>query len=196
MRWKSSINVTFACAALLLLGALPARASLREFYADLDHDGVSDVVSIPEGARGLLVWLSRSHSVLRLRTRLPIFRVAAADVDGDGRMDLVAADMSAGLHVWRRSSRGHLRRMHPRSRPYAAGPASGHGIEESSENPPPAVDAGTAGDAPFDAPHPAQTFLVALNLAPRPPTSAIATPCALAQLQPRAPPLSSTFFFL
>src|SRR5262249_10405393 len=34
-------------------------------------------------------------------------------VDGDGRPEIVASDMSAGLHIWRRTKSGHLHRVRP-----------------------------------------------------------------------------------
>jgi hypothetical protein len=93
----------------------PRAAAADELYADLDHDGVRDVVSVQSVPRtGLLVWLSKSNSTLILRTRRLITHIAASDIDGDGRIDLVASDSAARVTVWHRTNRGHLRVTHPR----------------------------------------------------------------------------------
>jgi hypothetical protein len=93
----------------------PPAAAAAELYADLDHDGVGDVVSIQSAPRpGLRIWLSQSNSTLILRTRRPITHIAATDIDGDGRIDIVASDSAARVTVWRRTNRGSLRVMHPR----------------------------------------------------------------------------------
>jgi hypothetical protein len=98
----------------------PRWAAAAEFYADLDHDGIRDIVSIESVPQtGLRVWLSKSNSTLILRTRRQITHIAASDIDGDGRIDLVASDSSSRVHVWHRTTRGQLRVTRPRraSRP-------------------------------------------------------------------------------
>ena len=174
---------------LALLTWLPTRAWADDLYADLDRDGVRDVISIQTGPRrGLVVWLSSSQSVFHLPTRLPISRIVAADIDGDGGIDLVAADTSAKIHVWHRSKHGTLRRTHPRHIPPTAGPAHGRGLQESPETPVPAVAGNGPADAPFDAPHPAHQTPLTLGIRCASAADPAAASAALSQLQPRAPP--------
>src|SRR5713101_601817 len=97
--WRRLGTVFCALMAFGLLATFAAEAQAGDFYADLDRDGVRDVVSI-QPSSGLVVWLSGTKSLLNLPTRRPIMRVTAADIDGDGRIELVASDTAARLHVW------------------------------------------------------------------------------------------------
>jgi len=115
--WSSRRLLRWTLAAVVSLAGIwaPRAAAAAEFYADLDYDGVRDVVSIQTVPRtGLRVWLSKSNSTLILRTRRVITHIAASDIDGDGRIDLVASDSAARVTVWHRTNRGHLRVTHPR----------------------------------------------------------------------------------
>lgn len=95
-----------------LLAVWPAAARADDLYADLDRDGIRDLIRIHRS--GLLVHLSASGSLHHLKTREAITRVAAADVDRDGRLELVAADRAAALHIWRLGVRGIFKRFHAR----------------------------------------------------------------------------------
>lgn len=179
-----------AVMAVALVASLPVRAWAGDLYADLDHDGLRDVVSIPTGnSRGLLVWLSSSKSLLHLQTRLPILRIAAADIDGDGGVDLVAADTSARLHVWHRAG-GRLRRIHPRHLPAATGPAHGRGLQESPDSPASALAGSDSTDPACDATHPAHESTLARQALHRPAAGSATTSTSFSQLQSRAPPAS------
>jgi hypothetical protein len=141
--------------ALILLVLLPAAANADDFFADLDRDGVRDIVTIPKApARGLLVWLSSSGSFLRLPTRRPITGVTVRDIDGDGRVDLVAADASAKLHVWHRTLHGLLKTTRPRHPVPLAGPTRSRTFDQSSGTDTPAIGAEAPSDLTSDAVHP------------------------------------------
>ena len=117
-----------ALLAVAVLFGLPASASADPFYADIDHDGVRDVITIQRWpSSGLEVLLSASGQQIRLPTRRPVLRVAASDVDGDGHLDLLAADVSA-VHVWHRSHHGGLKRVRPRRAAPTPGVASPTGV--------------------------------------------------------------------
>jgi len=93
----------------------PAAALADAVYVDFDRDGQRDVVSIVPGSKSQLqVWLSATQTLRHLHLSRPILRVGVFDVDGDGRPEIVASDTDAGLHVWRRTKNGHLRRVRPR----------------------------------------------------------------------------------
>jgi len=95
----------------LILGWLvPATAAADPVCADLDQDGIVDVVSVERApAHGLLFWFSRTGATGRIPTHGPIIGAVAADVDGDGRVELVTADEHTQVHVWRVSHSGRVR---------------------------------------------------------------------------------------
>jgi FG-GAP-like repeat len=127
-RQFQSVIATLLAAAVLVV--LPARASADPFYADLDRDGIRDIVTIQRSpASGLQVWLSASGRQIHLPTRRPVLRVTVSDIDGDGHLDLIAADASA-VHVWHRTSHGNLRRMRPRRPPLAPAVSQPTGIAQ------------------------------------------------------------------
>jgi hypothetical protein len=174
---------------LMLLGLLAAAAQARaaDFYVDLDRDGVRDMIRI-ESASGLLVWLSQSKVVLKLPTRRPILRVAAGDVDGDGHIELLAADTAAKLHVWHRTRGGKLRPTLPRHAPVLPGFTSNRRVHQTSSDPSSAATDDDPVTSPLDAPHPARlpSFDTSSTL-----TTARDLPSGSLRLpphQPRAPP--------
>jgi VCBS repeat protein len=182
--------------AVSLLGCVSGRALASDLYprADLDRDGVTDVVSIQNAPapRGLLVWLSRSKSQFLLPTPLPIQRVAAADVDGDSRLDLVAADTSAKLYVWRSSGKGRLRPMRPRPGRPAAGPTCSRRIQESPETVPFEAANSARTDPSLDAPRLTSLALVSTYSWILRSSSSSPTPVSVRRGQPRAPPPART----
>ena len=151
-------RVGTVCCGLVAVGLLPgvaARAQAGDFYADLDRDGVRDVISI-QPSSGLVVWLSGSKSVLKLPTHRPIMRVTAADIDGDGRIELVASDTAARLHVWHQTRGGKLRPTRPRHVPVSPGLTSNRRVHQAPDDASTAaIDEGPAAP-PSDAPHPAR----------------------------------------
>ncbi len=95
--------------------AVPGVARAQTIFADVDRDGIRDVLSVSNTSRSILqVWFSATQTFRKLHTPRPIFRVAAMDVDGDGRPEIVASDTSARLHVWRQGKSGRLHRVLPR----------------------------------------------------------------------------------
>ncbi|HUL73894.1 MAG TPA: VCBS repeat-containing protein [Vicinamibacterales bacterium] len=108
-------SLAWAVVAAGLVG-LPPKAAADPVYGDFDRDGLRDVVTVLQ--RGpdstLQVWLSATQSLRVLRLSAPILKVGAFDLDGDGRPEIVASDISAGVHVWRGTKRGHLKHVRPR----------------------------------------------------------------------------------
>jgi len=93
----------------------PAVAFADAAFPDIDRDGKRDVVSIVPGSRSTIqVWLSATQTLRHLTLPRPILRVGTFDLDGDGRPEIVASDTDAGLHIWRRTKNGHLKRVRPR----------------------------------------------------------------------------------
>jgi hypothetical protein len=95
--------------------AVPGIAGAETVFADVDRDGIRDVLSVLGASRSTLqVWISSTQQFRKLHTTRPIYRVAAVDVDGDGRPEIVASDTSAKLHIWRQGKNGRLHRVRAR----------------------------------------------------------------------------------
>jgi len=92
--------VWIVCASLCLLPRLAAAAE-PSLTIDLDGDGRHDRVVV-DGRRPdtLQVWLSQSGTTHILRSHTPLQRVAARDLDGDLRPELIASDSESRIHVW------------------------------------------------------------------------------------------------
>jgi hypothetical protein len=113
----------------LSLLAGPRAAWADTVYADFDHDGKKDVLSVsPASASTLQVWLSSTQTLRQLRISRPILKIAAFDLDGDGHPEIIASDTSSGLHIWRRTKDGHLRRVRPHRSVPETIRISGHGV--------------------------------------------------------------------
>ena len=171
MRWI--LQALFVAGALTWL---PNIAAADTFYADLDRDGVRDVITIQTvPVPGLRVWLSASNRSLVLPTRRPILGVTTSDIDGDGHIELIASDTSARVHVWHRTSRGGLRPTRPRHAPQASSLSHSGRVSSAPDEPSGAVlDEGSSAP-PVDATHPARFPALdvsrALVAAPNTPTT-------------------------
>ena len=64
--------------------------------ADINGDGNLDLISANSGSDTLTVWLGNGDGTFRDRTDYPVgsapFAVVAADLDNQGRLDLICAD--------------------------------------------------------------------------------------------------------
>jgi hypothetical protein len=176
-------------ALLFAAGAsAPRIAAASELYTDIDRDGISDVVSIQSvPSTGLRVWLSKSNVTFVLPTRRPITHVAASDLDGDGHIDLIAADSAAKVHVWHRTPRGHLRPTRPRRSPWRDAISTSRVGRGCDDGPGPALDDGSSTAAVTDL-GPARHSNRAISKAT--PTAAAAPVSTGARLprDPRGPP--------
>jgi len=85
-----------------LLAAPRAARADQSVFADFDGDGRRDEARVDELQRRTVnVWLSATQRSRVLRTARPILQLAAGDLDGDGRAELVAAGGDRGLVVWK-----------------------------------------------------------------------------------------------
>lgn len=131
---------------------VPARANVR---ADFNGDGVLDVASLESGSPPVIVvTLSGSHRTLRLVIPERPLSIAAADIDADGRIDLVGTSRSKGLFLWRNRPGARFknvprsfarRRIHVRI-PAASAERRHYSSRGKSEDT--AVDSNGPGDAP------------------------------------------------
>jgi hypothetical protein len=97
--------------AVLLMGGRQASASSR-IVADFDGDGIGDHGAVSQHDPTVVrVWLSSTHRMALIHSREPVLSLAAADVDGDSRADLVAR-MKSAVRVWvRKNGRFHAYRV-------------------------------------------------------------------------------------
>jgi hypothetical protein len=183
-RWTLSSLFVLAATAWL-----PGRASAETFYADLDRDGRSDIVTIQTvPTPALRVWLSGSDSSMLLPTRRPITHVTASDIDGDGHIDLIASDTSARVHVWHRTSRGRLRTTRPHHAPRDPGVSRSRTVNTAPGDVPGAVlDEGSS--TPVDATHPAWQASLDVSGLTVAGSSRIVASHSSRPLRPRGPPL-------
>lgn len=93
-------------AALVWLG-LPAATSAHVVHADLNGDGIHDVVDVAARPSEVPVRTHSRHSQ-RLQASDRIIRVAIADIDRDGDPDLVASTSRLGLRIWINNGRGRF----------------------------------------------------------------------------------------
>ena len=102
-RWTAGPagRVFFAAITCLLLCSRVSAAGDRFLTADFDGDGRHDCATLDPREPSLLrVWLSATNSTLLIRSNAPLVDIAATDLDGDRRAELIARDNSAALRVW------------------------------------------------------------------------------------------------
>jgi hypothetical protein len=134
------------CACVLLVLLLPHSAAAGPSLAiDLDGDGRRDQVTLDRLDPSLLhVWLSASSTTQVIRSHVPLLQVAAADLDGDHRPELIARDGNSKLHVWmRKHTRFHWYRPRDGARPLLEQP-NRRSLEDNDSEPP-----GVLTSAPF-----------------------------------------------
>jgi hypothetical protein len=174
--------------ACLLLCSRVSAAAERFLTADFDGDGRHDRVTLDQRDPSVLrVWLSTTNSTLLIRSASPLVGIAATDLDGDHRAELIARGDSAVLQVWTNKHTGfHAFRANRTSQPSLAarhpegiddGPA-GETLEFSSTNtsllglllsPRPRAPAAAVRAVPRQAPAPSAPVLLNAPFAPRPP---------------------------
>ena len=96
--------------ALLVVSTLllPAAARADTLHADFDGDGVHDRIDLAARVTELNVRLSRSRVMQRLSADDVILRFIVADIDRDGRPDVVARTRRDGLQIWMNTGGGHF----------------------------------------------------------------------------------------
>jgi hypothetical protein len=77
-----------------------ASATEPTLSADFDGDGDRDHAVLDHAEPTLLhVWLSSTNATATIRSQTPIIHLAATDLDGDRRSELIAGDRT-GLRIW------------------------------------------------------------------------------------------------
>jgi len=81
---------------------------------DFDGDGRRDQIALEQGEPSVIrIWLSKSNTTQVIRTPVRVLRVAATDLDGDHRPELIALDGEWQIHAWTRKSKA-FRSYRPR----------------------------------------------------------------------------------
>jgi len=176
-----------ACAVLLTRSAV---ASDRSVVADFDGDGRHDRATLHGGPSSEIhIWLSTIGSVAVIRTQTRIGAIAASDLDGDHRDELIGRT-STRLQVWTMRQR-RFEHVLPRTAPAnSLGRTTRHRVDDRSEAAPFAVSVPDGSD-------------IAVVLSPRPRAPAVPTAhlsdrltagfppsLVLAVVAPRPPPVS------
>jgi hypothetical protein len=180
-----------ACMCALLLVPRVA-AHERALIADFDGDGHGDHVTFTSREPSVVrVWLSATGTTHVIRSSEPLRAVAAADLDGDHRAELVASTRSTGLHVWTRG-RNRFRTLHPNDTRQPAGfSSSRHRASEDGPQAPPGTDAsGQTTPVVLYAAHRGPPARRAWTPAPRPVRGPTPSP-SLTPFSPRPPPTSA-----
>jgi len=130
-----------ACTCLLV--ARVATAGNKRLSADFDGDGRYDEAALLQGdaVPSVQVWLSTTRAVTVFRMEARVSAIAAADLDGDRRAELIAAGSTTTLHVWT-LRHGAFDRIKPRYMP-ARGLSrrTEHGVNDQADRAPAAVEA-------------------------------------------------------
>lgn len=188
--WRTRCGVlAIACACLLLAPRLVA-ASHHTVVGDFDGDGRHDRATLKRHGHSseIRIWLSTTNATTVIHSTARIGAIAARDLDGDHRDELIGRE-SLTLQIWSvRDQRFHRLRAHKGPAEWFGGPAPNR-VEDPSDEVP-AADS-TAGAS-----------LVALLLSPRPrPPDRIPEPLQsdvsagfrsahlLAPVAPRPPPV-------
>jgi hypothetical protein len=115
-----------AAIASLLLCSEASAAAAHLLTADFDGDGRHDRVTLDQRDPSLLrVWLSTTDSTLLIHSGAPLVGIAATDLDGDHRAELIARSDSAALQVWTNTYTG-FRRFRPRHTAQASSVVTHH----------------------------------------------------------------------
>lgn len=184
-------RILWAICVCVLLAPHAAHAAERSVLADFDGDGQRDHASLDRLEPSVLrVWLSTTRSTTIVRSPTPIAGIAALDLDGDRRAELIAGGASAELQVWS-THRGGLSPF--TSQPVLPGTLDRpvrHSVADDPDDTPPAITSAASTLVALDfvsqprAPAPAATRLFE-SRSFLPASSQHAAP-----LSPRAPPLS------
>jgi hypothetical protein len=186
-------RILLACFLCVLVAPYTAHAAERSVVADFDGDGYHDRATLDGREPSVLrVWLSTTRTTAIVRSRSPLVGIAARDLDGDRRAELLAGAgaPATGLQVWTRRHAA-FSRFQPRPVPTAT---FSRPVRHNVHDAPGGLPLAVASAAPW---------LAALSLAPQPraPAPAAAAlvirradapppPPNLSPLAPRPPPVS------
>jgi hypothetical protein len=133
----AALRRTFRLAWLCVFLVVPrVHAADTPLSADFDGDGKGDRVTFSLQEPDILrVWLSGSSTTHVIHSPEPLLAVAAADIDGDRRAELIATHSRPGLRVWTKKH-GAFRAVHPVERsPIALIPSNDRAFDPGATPP-------------------------------------------------------------
>lgn len=143
----------------VLLGVPVASAASPSLIADFDGDGKHDRVELDHcEPSALRIWLSSTRSTSVVRSPTPILIIAARDLDGDRRDELIATGGSTPLRVWTTRHKAFTPFRAKRATAATLSASTGHSVEHAPTQTP-------AADAPL-LPAPLAPALTAQPCAP------------------------------
>ena len=125
----------------LLLLAPRAEAGHQRIFADFDADGRRDHVTVDAREPWIVrIWLSATRSTHVIRTAQPLRDVAAVDLNGDRRPELIVSTRSRGLQVWTKAPGGFAAYPHrPRPPTRDLSGSTRHRVDDDNDGLPPGV---------------------------------------------------------
>ena len=154
--WRTRCGIVAIACACLLLGPRIVAASHHTVVGDFDGDGRHDRATLKRHGHTseIRIWLSTTNATTVIHSSTRIGAIAARDLDGDHRDELIGRE-SLNLQIW--SVREHrFQRLQRKQGPAAAFGGSAPNRVEQPPDEAPAADS-TAGPSS-----------VALLLSPRP----------------------------
>jgi hypothetical protein len=123
--------IAFTC----LLVTRVAAAAGNRLSADFDGDGRYDLAALLQGGAvpSVQVWLSTTRAVTVVRIEAPVSAIAAADLDGDRRAELIAGGATMSLHVWTLRDRAFERIEPRRTRTGGLSRRTEHGVDDQGD---------------------------------------------------------------
>lgn len=184
------IRRTLGLACVCFVVAAPRASAGPAVVADFDGDGQRDHATLDSHyPSSLRVWLSTTHTISILNARSPLLGVAAQDLDGDRRDELIVSGTS-GLQVWTTRLRG-FKPFRPRQGPpRALASPTRQTVDEGPGDALPAVlPAGASSLVLARTRQHGRPSFVSTGLSPRSAVPAILAR-TLAPFAPRPPPLA------
>ena len=189
--WRTRCGVLAIACACLVLAPRIAAASDHTVVGDFDGDGRHDRATLKRhgGASEIRIWLSTTSATTVIHSATHIGAIAARDLDGDHRDELIGRE-SLNLQVWTvREQRFHRLQSQKSPLEQVGGPAPNR-VEDPPDDAPAADStAGASSVALLLSPRPRAPDLIPEPL-PSHVSAGFKSAQLLAPVAPRPPPVS------